>query len=89
MGGGRDAAPRTTSSISTTIASSSRHGSVARAASCAALINRAVSDPKRVVFPEGEEPKIIRAARICVDDGIAEPILLGNREAIEQQGARA
>src|SRR6185369_9987747 len=32
------------------------------------LINRAASNPKRVVFPEGEEPKIIRAARICVED---------------------
>src|SRR5205807_7104020 len=31
------------------------------------LINRALSNPKRVVFPEGEEPKIIRAARIAVD----------------------
>ena len=44
------------------------------------IINRAVRDPKRVVFPEGEEPKIIRAARILVDDGIGIPILLGNRE---------
>jgi malate dehydrogenase (oxaloacetate-decarboxylating)(NADP+) len=52
------------------------------------LINRAASNPKRVVFPEGEEPKIIRAARICLEDGIAEPILLGNREVIEQK-ARA
>ncbi|HEX8944968.1 MAG TPA: NADP-dependent malic enzyme [Gemmatimonadaceae bacterium] len=49
------------------------------------LINRAISNPKRVVFPEGEEPKIIRAARICVEDGIASPILLGNRDAIEQR----
>jgi malate dehydrogenase (oxaloacetate-decarboxylating)(NADP+) len=49
------------------------------------VINRAVSNPKRVVFPEGEEPKIIRAARICVEEGIAEPILLGNRETIEQK----
>jgi malate dehydrogenase (oxaloacetate-decarboxylating)(NADP+) len=49
------------------------------------LINRAISNPKRVVFPEGEEPKIIRAARICVEDGIASPILLGNRDAIEQK----
>ncbi|HMA24687.1 MAG TPA: NADP-dependent malic enzyme [Gemmatimonadaceae bacterium] len=49
------------------------------------LINRAINNPKRVVFPEGEEPKIIRAARICVEDGIASPILLGNREAIEQK----
>lgn len=48
------------------------------------LINRAASNPKRVVFPEGEEPKIIRAARICVEDGIAEPILLGNPGTIEQ-----
>src|SRR4029077_20491477 len=52
------------------------------------LINRAASNPKRVVFPEGEEPKIIRAARICVEDGIAQPILLGDREAIERR-ARA
>jgi malate dehydrogenase (oxaloacetate-decarboxylating)(NADP+) len=48
------------------------------------LINRAASNPKRVVFPEGEEPKIIRAAHICVEDGIAEPILLGNQKTIEQ-----
>jgi len=52
------------------------------------LINRAISNPKRIVFPEGDEPKIIRAARICVEDGIAFPTLLGNREAIEQR-ARA
>jgi malate dehydrogenase (oxaloacetate-decarboxylating)(NADP+) len=48
------------------------------------LINRAQRAPKRIVFPEGEEPKIIRAAAILVDDGIAHPILLGNRERIEQ-----
>ena len=47
------------------------------------LINRAQRAPKRIVFPEGEEPKIMRAAHILVDDGIASPILLGNRERIE------
>jgi malate dehydrogenase (oxaloacetate-decarboxylating)(NADP+) len=46
-----------------------------------------VSDPKRVVFPEGEEPKIIRAAQILVDEGIAMPTLLGNRDAIERTAA--
>jgi malate dehydrogenase (oxaloacetate-decarboxylating)(NADP+) len=51
------------------------------------LINRAMRDPKRIVFPEGEEPKIIRAASILVDDGIAVPILLGNRETIERVAA--
>jgi malate dehydrogenase (oxaloacetate-decarboxylating)(NADP+) len=49
------------------------------------LINRAINNPKRIVFPEGEEPKIIRAARICVEDGIAFPTLLGNAETIEQR----
>ncbi len=46
---------------------------------------RAEADPKRIVFPEGEEPKIIRAARVLADDSTARPILLGAREAIEQQ----
>jgi malate dehydrogenase (oxaloacetate-decarboxylating)(NADP+) len=53
------------------------------------VMNRAISNPKRVVFPEGEEPKIIRAARICVEEGIAEPILLGNRQAIEARAKGA
>ena len=51
------------------------------------IINRAVRDPKRVVFPEGEEPKIIRAARMIVDEGIAAPILLGQRDAIQRIAA--
>ena len=34
---------------------------------------RACAIRKRIVFPEGEEPKIIRAARILVDEGIAHP----------------
>jgi malate dehydrogenase (oxaloacetate-decarboxylating)(NADP+) len=48
------------------------------------IINRAVRDPKRIVFPEGEEPKIIRAARMIVDEGIGAPILLGQRDTIER-----
>jgi len=48
------------------------------------IINRAVRDPKRVVFPEGEEPKVIRAAQMIVDEGIASPILLGNAEVIHR-----
>ncbi|HEX5830519.1 MAG TPA: NADP-dependent malic enzyme [Gemmatimonadaceae bacterium] len=48
------------------------------------LLNRAMADPRRVVFPEGEEPKIVRAAQILVDEGIADPILLGNPEVIRR-----
>ncbi len=39
--------------------------------------------PKRVIFAEGEESKIIRAAAQVADEGVATPILLGRREQIE------
>ncbi len=51
------------------------------------LLTRAMQAPKRVVFPEGEERKIIRAARILADEGLAHPILLGHREAIARTAA--
>jgi malate dehydrogenase (oxaloacetate-decarboxylating)(NADP+) len=46
------------------------------------LINKAKTGPKRIVFPEGEEEKILRAAQIILDEGIAIPILLGKEEEI-------
>ncbi|RMG47474.1 MAG: phosphate acetyltransferase [Acidobacteria bacterium] len=48
------------------------------------MINRAKRRPKRVVFPEGYSEKVLRASQIIVDEGIAQPILLGKRERIEQ-----
>ncbi len=47
------------------------------------LINRAQRAPKRIVLPEGEDPRVMRAASIMVDDGIAHPILLGDHARIE------
>jgi len=49
------------------------------------IINRAKAAPKRVVFAEGEAPKITRAAAQVVDERIGQPILLGNPEKIRQQ----
>jgi malate dehydrogenase (oxaloacetate-decarboxylating)(NADP+) len=46
------------------------------------IINRASKNPKRVVFPEGEDLKVIRAAAQLVDDNIASPILLGSSSRI-------
>jgi malate dehydrogenase (oxaloacetate-decarboxylating)(NADP+) len=46
------------------------------------IMDRAKRDPKRIVFPEGEHEKILRAAKILVDEGIAHPILLARREFI-------
>jgi malate dehydrogenase (oxaloacetate-decarboxylating)(NADP+) len=53
------------------------------------LINRAIKSPKRIVYPEGDEPKVIRAAAQIVDDGIARPVLLGNRDKITAIAADA
>ncbi len=46
------------------------------------ILDRARQAPKRVVFPEGEHEKILRTAKILVDQGIAHPILLARHEVI-------
>jgi malate dehydrogenase (oxaloacetate-decarboxylating)(NADP+) len=45
--------------------------------------NKARSNPKRVVFAEADNYKILRAAQVVKEEGIAIPILLGNKEKIE------
>ncbi len=49
------------------------------------IINKARHDPKRIVFGEGEEPKIIRAAALIKEEGIGNPILLGRPDVIRQK----
>lgn len=51
------------------------------------LTVKARKQPKKVVFAEADNPKILRAAQIIKDEGIAHPILLGNRERIQEIGA--
>ena len=46
------------------------------------IINMAKADPKKIVLPEGEHEKILRAAQMMLEEGIALPILLGNRGVI-------
>ena len=48
------------------------------------VTNKAKSSPKRVVFAEADNYKILKSAQIVKDEGIAIPILLGNRERIKQ-----
>jgi malate dehydrogenase (oxaloacetate-decarboxylating)(NADP+) len=47
------------------------------------MINQAKRRPKRVVFPEGHHEKVLRAAHILVDEGIAHPVLLGREDHIQ------
>jgi malate dehydrogenase (oxaloacetate-decarboxylating)(NADP+) len=49
------------------------------------FIHRAQRAPKRIVFPEGEEEKILRASQIILDEKIAQPILLGSRTLIREK----
>jgi len=49
------------------------------------IINKAKAAPKRIVFGEGEESKIIRAAALVEEEGIGKPILLGRPEVIQRK----
>lgn len=49
------------------------------------FIRAAQHAPRRIVFPEGEEEKILRAAQVILDERIAQPILLGSRTFIKQR----
>src|SRR5215510_11508932 len=51
------------------------------------IVQRAKSSPRRVVFPEGENIKVLRACQIVIDEGIARPILLGQERKIRQRAA--
>ncbi|SPF49322.1 putative fused malic enzyme oxidoreductase; putative phosphotransacetylase [Candidatus Sulfopaludibacter sp. SbA4] len=51
------------------------------------MIHKAQQQPKRVVFTEGEEGKILRACQILLDEKIAKPILLGNEAKIRAKAA--
>lgn len=48
------------------------------------LTNKAKRNPKRIVFAEGENFKVLKAAQIVLNEGIAQPILLGNKKEIKQ-----
>ncbi len=49
------------------------------------MVTSAKRDPRRIVFPEASNPKLLRALQIIVDEGIARPILLGRREEIAEE----
>ncbi|WP_254536242.1 NADP-dependent malic enzyme [Halomarina litorea] len=48
------------------------------------VLNKAKSEPKRVVLAEGGDEKMIRAAYQLIEQGIAEPVLLGDSDVIRR-----
>jgi malate dehydrogenase (oxaloacetate-decarboxylating)(NADP+) len=49
-----------------------------------AITNKAKADPKRIVFAEADNYKILKAAQIVKEEGIAIPILLGRKDIINK-----
>ncbi|UCE08477.1 MAG: phosphotransacetylase, partial [bacterium] len=49
------------------------------------MINKAKKEPKRIVYPEGEHVPILKACEIVLDEGMAHPILLGNKQVIKDK----
>jgi malate dehydrogenase (oxaloacetate-decarboxylating)(NADP+) len=48
------------------------------------LTSRAKTNPKRVVFAEADNYKILKAAQVVYNEGIGVPILLGNKDRIKE-----
>ena len=48
------------------------------------ITTKAQSNPKKVVFAEADNIKILKAAQVAYDEGVAFPILLGERKIIQQ-----
>ncbi len=49
------------------------------------IFERARRDPRRVVYADGEEPRVLRAAQTAVDEGLVRPILIGRRRVVRQR----
>jgi malate dehydrogenase (oxaloacetate-decarboxylating)(NADP+) len=49
------------------------------------IMDRARRDPRRIVYPEGENERVIRAARRSAAEGIAVPVLIGDPERIRER----
>ena len=49
----------------------------------------AKKDPKRIVYAEGEDERVLRAVQIVLDEGLAQPIVIGRPAVLERAGREA
>ena len=49
------------------------------------IFEAAKKSPRRIVYAEGEDERVLRAAQVVVDEGLAKPILLGRPTVIKQR----
>lgn len=49
------------------------------------IFERARAQPKRVIYAEGEDERVLRAVQTVLDDGLAEPVLIGRPDVVKQR----
>jgi malate dehydrogenase (oxaloacetate-decarboxylating)(NADP+) len=49
------------------------------------IFTRAKESPRRIVFAEGEDERVLRATQVVVDEGLATPILIGRPAVLERR----
>jgi len=49
------------------------------------LFSAAKAAPRRIVYAEGEDERVLRATQVVVDEGLARPILIGRPQVVEQR----
>ena len=79
------ASPRAPSPISRPMPKACSASSSARASSCARSSRRRSKAPKRVIYADGEDERVLRAAQVVLEEGIATPILIGRPAVIESR----
>jgi malate dehydrogenase (oxaloacetate-decarboxylating)(NADP+) len=52
------------------------------------LFSAAKAAPRRIVYAEGEDERVLRAVQIVLDEGLGKPILIGRPQVIEQRMER-
>ncbi len=52
------------------------------------LFSAARANPKRVIYADGEDERVLRAAQVVIEDGLAIPILIGRPKIVEQRLGR-
>ena len=49
------------------------------------IFTAAKQAPKRIVYAEGEDERVLRAVQVVVDEGLAQPILVGRPAVLERR----
>jgi malate dehydrogenase (oxaloacetate-decarboxylating)(NADP+) len=49
------------------------------------IFERARQDPRRIVYAEGEEERVLRAVQAVLDDELGKPIIIGRRKVVEKR----